>query len=249
MSKTNPSTFTEWWQNLPIPWLVSGSNGTNEAMANGTVMDGQVSLVKQAAKVTMPGQAPTDALPHIGGDRGLVQGPTETNNNFITRLKTAWDDWSRAGTALELLVQIYWAEFAGAVIVTQNGLSYTLSGNPTAGVDPTGLLTIANTSVLPKDLVPTPPSTHTIPAGTPWWVFDSLTDFCSRFAVIFPSGIATDDASKSRLRTIINRWRPAKATCVSIISKTSGKLWGYPSTQVWGAATGNWGGVTVVFGP
>ncbi len=30
---------------------------------------------------------------------------------------------------------------------------------------------------------------RSIPAGTPWWTFDSDTDFCSRFAVLFPGPI------------------------------------------------------------
>lgn len=137
-----PGSYQDWWKSLPIPWLVGGPNGQKEATALGSVFDQQVSLVKLATTAHMPDYAPTDALAHIGGDRQLEQGPNETNANFVTRLKTAWDDWARAGTALELLVQLYWGGFGGAVIAQQNGLLYSLSAAPTAGADPTSLLQI-----------------------------------------------------------------------------------------------------------
>lgn len=143
MSAQNPTSFVEWYQNLPIPWLVAGANGQKEALALGAALDGQVTLIKLATKAHMPSYAPSDALPHIGADRQLEQGPNETNANFVTRLKTAWDDWARAGTALELLVQLYWGGFGGAVIAQQNGLLYSLAHAPTAGVDPTSLLSIS----------------------------------------------------------------------------------------------------------
>lgn len=188
MSAQDPSNFIEWWKNLPIPWLVSGDVGEDEATANGTVVDAQVSLVKQATLARMPGRAPEDALAHIGGDRQLLRGPTEASDNYRTRLRTAWDDWARAGTHLELLVQLHWIGFPGAVIVQQNGLSYTLSGPPTAGVDPTSLLVIADTATLTADLTSSVTPGRSIPAGTPWWTFDNNTDFCSRFAILFPLG-------------------------------------------------------------
>lgn len=187
MSRDNPSNFTEWWQNLPIPWLVSGPNGTAEATANGTVLDGQIDLLRQAAKVIFPDNAPSDALPYLAHDRVLIQGPTETEANFRTRLRTSWNDWARAGTPLELLVQLYWGGFGGAVIVQQSGLAYSLSGVPTAGQDPTSLLVITTLDAAAIPITPVSPSVNTIPANTPWWTFDSLNDMGNRFTILFPT--------------------------------------------------------------
>jgi len=208
--------WRQWWQGLPIPWLVSGPHGQAEAGGWPAVLDAEIVLLDAARKVAYPDYAPTDALPHLGGDRKLTQGPTETNPNFITRLKTPWDDWARAGSALELLVQLYWGGFTGAVLVQQNGLAYNLSGAPTAGQDPTSLLVTTTCSALSVALTSnvTPPTVsqagRIIPATNPWWQFAesrsvnpnvSDTDYCNRFAVLFPgsplpsafmtSGVAT----------------------------------------------------------
>jgi hypothetical protein len=187
VSAQDPATLVEWYKNLPLPWLVSGANGQAEGGTWPQLADDQIALIKAGIKARFPDYAPTDALPRIGGDRQLIQGSTETDANFITRLKTAWDDWARAGTPLEMLVQLYWLGFSGAVWVQQNGLAYTLSGAPTAGVDPTSLLVASNTSATTTTLTSTAAPYRTIPAGTPWFDFDGNTDMCNRFAIILPS--------------------------------------------------------------
>lgn len=204
---SNPTTIAQWLQSLPIGWLVAGPNGSADVKSYGSVIDGQLALLKAGIKARFPDTAPTDALPHIGGDRLLVQGPTESNSNFITRIKTAWGNspitvpapglptpqpggprsgWSLAGTALQLLEELYWGGFSGAVIVQQNGLAYNLSGAPTAGADNSGLLVITPTGALTAPLVSTVNPSRSIPAGTPWFAFDGNTDLCNRFAVLFP---------------------------------------------------------------
>jgi hypothetical protein len=185
-------------------------------------MDQLSVFLDSARKVAYPDFAPTDALPHLGGDRNLTQGPSETNQNFIVRLKTAWGNspitvpapglpaaqpggpsngWALAGTWLQLLEELYWGGFSGAVIVQQNGLAFNLSGAPTAGADNSVLLVRTPCSALSVALTSnvTPPTTtqagRSIPASTPWWQFAesrsanpnvSDTDYCNRFAVLFP---------------------------------------------------------------
>lgn len=182
-----PTTFVAWLQSLPLNWLYGQPVGIADAKSWGQIADDQTALLQQAVKARMPSLAPVDALGHIGGDRVLVEGSTETTANFRVRLNTAWDDWARAGSALELLVQLYWNGFSGAYIIQQNGLYYTLSGAPTAGVDPTGLLTIGHLSGLISALADSAdPTRPAIPVGTPWWKFDDDTGHCSRFLVLFP---------------------------------------------------------------
>lgn len=251
MSAQNPSSFTEWWQNLPIPWLVAGTNGSLEAASLGNVMDQQVSILKQAAKVIFPDYAPTDALPHIGGDRSLVQGPAETNNSFATRIKSAWTDWGYAGTFAEMLVEIFWTgippTYVDFIIVQQNGLLFKLASAPTAGADPTTLLTVGNLGTLGSIMTPAPlyssdnPNGYTkfIPAGNQWWTFDSKTDFCSRFAVLFTTNINPTDAQIAALQIVMKKWRRASQTCVGVYSVSLGSFWGYP-VETWGSG-GVWG--------
>lgn len=195
------TTFVQWYQAAPVPWLVAGPNGQREGRTWPAVLDQLAVLLDTARKVAYPDYAPSDALPHLGGDRKLVQGPAEVDANFRVRLKGAWDDWARAGTWLELLVQLYWGGWTGAVVVQQNGLASYLTGNPTAGVDPTPLYAEVACSALSVALTSdvNPPMAavagRSIPAATPWWMFSesrsanpraSDTDYCNRFAVLFP---------------------------------------------------------------
>ncbi len=83
------------------------------------------------------------------------------------------------------MTQLHWGGFENAIIVQQNGLSYTLSGPPVAGEDPTALVVIDELGELIAPLQSSVTPTRSIPVGTPWWLFDFDTDFCSRFAIIW----------------------------------------------------------------
>ncbi len=332
---SDPINITQWLQRLPIPWLVSNEVGADDVASYGAECDRQVQLIADAVRSRMPLQCAADALPFLGGERLLIQGTSEADASFRTRLQTAWDDWARAGTALELLVQLAFYGFVDATIVQQNGLYYQLSADPVAGEDPTSLLVIGDlaetaTSINPS---PSPPYEKVIPAGTPWWYYDDKTDFCSRFSVIFsgprwpamftqaarvefdgtsdvetavwPNGpfpsddyhvqvgipviidsaggvfLTADGTTKTKfgiditasdsftghvyvlawqdgdnpfinllpsdlsvLRTLINRWKPAKSTCVALHAVLQGQLWGWPLAQ-WGDPI-DWGQVISV---
>lgn len=222
MSAQEPSSFVEWWRNLPIPWLVGGDVGSDEATANGESIDAQVSLIKQAIKARMPGLSPDDAVLHIGADRQLEPGPDETLESFRIRCLTAWDDWARAGTALELLVQLHFVGFPEAIIVQQSGLAYQLSAPPAPGEDPTALLVIDELG-----------SNELLDGAPPWWSFDLNNQLCSRFAILFPPGVASfAPEDRARLRRVISRWRPRKATAVEVVAFSLGKTVGWPIRNV-----------------
>lgn len=187
MSQQEPNSYVEWLTGLPIPWLTS-TNGLNEFRSYGSVIDGGVVSLKAAVKARMPDYAATDALTQIGSDRVLIRGPAETDSNYATRLRYAWDDWARAGTFLELLVQLHWAGFENAVIAQQNGLVFSLSATPTAGADPTALLTVSTPTTINSLTSITTPSQPVVPAGSNWWTIDQSTEFGSRFVVLLPRG-------------------------------------------------------------
>lgn len=60
----------------------------------------------QAMRAHMPTQAPPSALPILGNDRLLVQGPAETNDAFAGRLQSSFDAWSIAGSRRSVLNQL-----------------------------------------------------------------------------------------------------------------------------------------------
>jgi hypothetical protein len=190
MSIKDPNTITEWLLGLPIPWLVGGPVGVKDASSYGYALDQQVELQRAAIKARFPDYADDDGKAQIGADRFIIRGPLETDENYATRLKYAWESWERAGTFLELLLQLYWIGYPDAVIVQQNGLKFSLTNDPTPDGDPfaLALLSATNTALLPAPLTSgVNPAAPVIPAGTPWFSFDTNTEFGSRFAIMLPS--------------------------------------------------------------
>lgn len=187
MSAQAPANYTEWLQNLPLPWLTSGPVGSKWATATGTIVDTYVQYLKQGIQARMPDKAPPDALPHIGADRQLIQGSNESQASFVARLLDAWGQWGRAGTACSVLEQLYYFGLPGAIWTQQNGLQYTLSGAPTPGQDPTSLVVASNTSTLSSTLTSISPPYRTIPAGTPWYALSGNTDLTNIFEIQIPS--------------------------------------------------------------
>jgi hypothetical protein len=77
------STFVDWYKALPVPWLVAGVNGQREGSSWPAVVDSQIVLLDAARKVAYPDYAPSDALPNLGGDRKLVQGPARAMRTSV----------------------------------------------------------------------------------------------------------------------------------------------------------------------
>lgn len=225
MSAQEPTSIVEWLQGLPIPWLVGGANGKAEVTAYGGVMDAQVATHKAAAKARFPDYAPdASALTHLGAERLIVRGPNETDASFATRLRTAWDSWSRAGAPAELLAQLWFAGWDKAVIITQNGLALTLSAAPTPGADPTSLLSVTSPNYLATALTSgTTPSQAPIPASSPWYVFDGNISLGNRFALLFPQSstqlqtFATVSFSNSNTGTATWNKPPAQNSSYSLL--------------------------------
>jgi hypothetical protein len=186
-------SYTTWLQSLQSKWL-QGQQSQVYFGALGGTLDDQNSLLKQAVKCRFPTVAPSDALAAIGDERQLDRGPAETDPGYALRTRAAWNQWPFAGTWPGLLTALHYAGFSGGVIVQQNGLYYTYSATPNYN-DLTQNLVIANLDTLVQDLPPFNANplnnAQTIPAGTPWWLFDGDTGFCSRFAILFPGPLSS----------------------------------------------------------
>lgn len=95
------------------PWL---SQGVAEKIlyAIGLSADAVAEKMNEAARARMPGTsiidgtplAPPSALPLIGADRVMGQGPNESNADFAIRLQKAFDTWQRAGSSRSILQQV-----------------------------------------------------------------------------------------------------------------------------------------------
>lgn len=184
-------TYESWWKTglaAAIPWLAGGPNGQAEGASWPRLVDDIVrDQITQARYQAYPSKCASDALPHLGGDRKLIQGSNESDTSFRTRLKDAWGQWSRAGTACGVLEQLYYFGLTNAYWFQQNGRQISFSGNPTPGQDPTSLVVAANTKSIGGTISSSSAPYRTIPSGTPWWYVDSNTDLTNRFAIVVTS--------------------------------------------------------------
>jgi hypothetical protein len=203
VSAPDQNAYQNWWKNVvgvAVPWLAGGTNGQAEGGAWPAFLDYLIGQLIAARYVAYPDRTPSDALSHLGGDRLLTQGPSESEANFRLRTKTAWGNspitlpsaqtglpavqsggpssgWALAGTWLQLLEELYWGGFTDVYIVQQNGYAFNLSGAPVVAADNSALLVRTPCSSLSVSLTSsvTPPTTSTtgraIPAGNVWWQF------------------------------------------------------------------------------
>lgn len=186
--------FQAWVQGLRIKYL--SFKGRAQAMAYATVIgDWTIDWMTAALLERMPLQASATAVGLIASDRQLDVVPNEATAAVAARC-TQWIKLGKfASSPLGMLLGLHFAGFDNAVIVQQNGMAYQLQLPlptiiPGQNWDPTPNLIRTPTAALDVALEPVAPSTHVIPSSTSWWNFDgggcSLTDWCSRFAVLFP---------------------------------------------------------------
>lgn len=165
------------------PWL-QDQWGTAWLSGHGATKDDYLQQFIAGVKAAFPELAPVDALAALGDEMGLDQGPTESVTAYATRLRQAWVYWPLAGTPVGLLQALHFAGLDGVTLVQQNGSRFTFTTPYTPGADPTANVVKTDSPGLAAILTSSVPPYRTIPANTPWWFFDSNTDFCSRFAII-----------------------------------------------------------------
>lgn len=88
------------------PWLSEG-DAEKYLYTFGLASDALLEKMDQAMRAHMPGQAlDASAIPYQAEDRLLVQGPAETNDAFIARMKRFLDAWRYAGQRATILEQL-----------------------------------------------------------------------------------------------------------------------------------------------
>lgn len=333
-----PSTlFQSWASQLRIKWM--SFKGRAHVMAYAAVLgDWTTDWMTAALLERMPLTASPTALALIASERQADTYPGEPAATLAPRLTQWMLLWRYAGTPLGLLLGLHFSGFDGALLIQQNGVVWQLKlplptivpGQPW---DPSPNLVTSTCPQLALALTSSVTPSRSIPAGMPWFFFDSNTDFCSRFAVLFtsplpsqfmtsgvavftgvedgsvlhpwptvtwsnafadltyrvqpgavtitdgsgPVSVAADTASKtptsvrimasasfagsvdvlayqtganpfadlhpsdlSRLRSVIVKWKPAKATCVNVTALIAGRMWDYPFGLTWDGTSLLW---------
>ena len=87
------------------PWLANGF--AEKFLYNfGVCADALLEKLNEAVQARMPTKCDVSALPFIGADRLIGQGPNESNANYRVRLQKAFDTWQQAGTRRAVLQQV-----------------------------------------------------------------------------------------------------------------------------------------------
>lgn len=97
--------FQESITALAPPWLLN-TNGRALLRTFGTMLDNLMTQLKSGIEARFPNTAPDDALPYIGKDRLLEQGPLESNDAFRARLQGAIPAHQNRGGPRTLLTEL-----------------------------------------------------------------------------------------------------------------------------------------------
>jgi hypothetical protein len=234
--------FREWQVLNAPPWL-QGPNGGAWQAEFGGAKDEVLDRARLGVLARMPGkipreqgapdvEAPSDALDHVGADRGMPRAPSETDPDFATRLLGVWGANQYLGGPYGLLKALSDYGFVGANLIYDNGRYWYLSS---------GVLTAGTLGVM-------------VTRARPGWMFDAdllLGANWSRFGLLFPTDAANlaGVQGPALLNATVERWRSAASTYMGSWVVLAGGVWGWPPTATWGAMGADWGGGSVRFIP
>lgn len=172
--------------------------GRAQALAYATVLgDKTIDWMTAALLERMPLQASPAGVALIASERQLDVAPGEATASIAARA-TQWIQLGKfVGTPLGILLGLHFSGFDGAVVVQQNGVAYQLQLPlppiiPGQAWDPTPNQIRTPCSQLAVALTSSVTTSRSIPAGANWWQIGPSqggavdTDFCSRYAVLFP---------------------------------------------------------------
>lgn len=219
------------WQPLNAPSWLQGPNGGAWQAEFGGAKDEVLDRARLGVLARFPGkmlrelgqaevEAPSDALDHIGADRGTPRAPGESDAVYAARLLIVWDTFTYLGGPYGMLRALADYGYANVNIIQDNGRYWFLS----AGVLTSGTLMSMATR------------------GRPGWQFDLRNDLWTRFGLLFTADAANVSGVQGQtvLNALVERWRPAGSSYLGAWVILAGRVWGWPTTKVWGS--GNWGG-------
>jgi hypothetical protein len=228
-------------QNAP-PWLQGPNGGAFQAELGGA-KDEVLDRARLGVLARMPGkmlreqdaaqvEAPSDALDHIGADRGTPRAPGESDAAFALRLLAVWTTNQYLGGPYGLLKALDDYGYVSVNLLYDNGRHWHLSG---------GVLVAGAASTM-------------ITRGRPGFMFDAdelLGAMWSRFGLLFTADAAnlSGSAGQAILNSIVERWRAAATTYLGAWVILAGGTWDWPTTQLWDDVGDVWGGDSVRFIP
>lgn len=182
------SLYESWVTQLRLSWMGTAAQRIFGGFA-AVLGDFSIDWSQAAIAEQNPITASPKPIALMASSRQLDTAPGEDSADIAAR-EPYWLLINRfRGRPLGLLLGLHFAGFDGGVIITQNGMAFSLSlplpafgenWDPTPNLVRTALATLAVPMHSDRTL------SRSIPAGNSWWTFDSNTDLCSRFGILFP---------------------------------------------------------------
>lgn len=107
--------FKQYQRDLAPPWLQE-NDGKNWLEAFGEQKDEAVSLVADAARLSIVETAPLDALGYLARSRGFSRYPNELLDLFRERVQLAFEFWKLSGTEAGMLLGLYYAGYNASIV-------------------------------------------------------------------------------------------------------------------------------------
>ena len=216
------NNYDQFVQQIPLQWLCQGPIGQKYWAQIAALFDNNTNTIKSSVLASFPDFAPSDGLQYLGREFGILQGISETDDDFRYRMRRYWNAWKFTGTALGVLTQLWFQGYQDAYCVQQNGLIFNLTNTPDISND--GDLT-SNLNIFDAGLDPM--------VNFPNFTFGDTV--ASTFAIILPTIPATwtdiqvpptniSAPTISELNVILNsviQWKPAKATFLGLFVMSS----------------------------
>lgn len=99
------ATFRDSILKIAVAWLKDGNNG-KLLYTCGVAIDAVGAWAQQGVRARWPSEAPSDALGHIGNDRNIERGPSQSDAGYGEQLRQAFDTWRLAGNGATILKQL-----------------------------------------------------------------------------------------------------------------------------------------------
>lgn len=171
------SQFRDGFYELCPPWLRTG-NAEKYLYSLELMRDLLMEKCNQAVKIRLPGQGHISQIPYLAFDRQLIQGPLESDDSFILRLRNAIPTWNKVGSSFAVLGQL--KAYTQGIQPTETRRKFVIVSNPRLLHD----ATYGNTwfTVNYDDAVDADPVQSLVPQNFNW---DGLPNTWRNWLVIF----------------------------------------------------------------
>lgn len=214
---TDYETSHEYQVALQPPYL-RRTWGERWGTAVGLATSALTELATEATKASILTEAPDDALPYIGEERGGIErGPSESLDDYRARLLNAWNDWRTADSDAGVI---------GALGVLGYRVAIKRDRQWVHDASPPGAIWARQWIILVD-----PPA---------WPIVETWTDLAAKYptygawaAARVGWGLEAPLDEIARITRVSHKWTGSHTLVVNIIVIARGRVYGYPDVATY----------------